>query len=124
MKEIGQSKGLSVRVWTPTPPGRKKAKLAICTTYQESTPRVLLEAMQAGSLNAEPTVMIGNRKRCESLAKQYNVPFHNIGDREGNSDEQAMVDLLDHYDDYIILGAVHASPSTGHMLEVCRRSHH
>ncbi len=104
IQEIGRDKGLSVRVWTPTPPGRSKAKLAICTTYQESTPRVLLEAIKAGKLNAEATVMIGNRKRCESLASQYAVPFHNIGDSQGNADEQAMVDLLDRYDvDYIIL---------------------
>lgn len=104
MLEIGRSKGLSVRVWTPTPPDGHKARLAICTTYQESTPRAILQAARDGALDAEVSVMIGNRKRCERLAAEFGIPWHNIGDSNGISDERAMVELLDRYDvDYIIL---------------------
>jgi formyltetrahydrofolate deformylase len=104
MQQIGRDKGLSVRVWTPTPPDRHPARLAICTTYQESTPRVLLDAIADGRLNAQPTVMIGNRQRCAKLAEEFGVPWHHIGDAEGVANEQAMVQLLDRYQvDYIIL---------------------
>jgi formyltetrahydrofolate deformylase len=104
LKAIGNSKGLSVRVWTPTPPDGRKARLAICATYQESTPRAILEAISDGRLNAEATVMIGNRKRCQKLAQEYGVPWHYIGRPDGSADEGAMVELLDRYDvDYIIL---------------------
>lgn len=102
--EIGKAKGLSVRVWTPTPIDGRKARLAICTTYQESTPRAILQAIRDGKLNAEATVMIGNRKKCERLAAEFNVPWHNIGDADGQADDEALVQLLDQYDvDYIIL---------------------
>lgn len=104
MHEIGQETRLSVRVWSPSPPEKRKARLAICTTYQESTPRVLLEAIGSGKLNAEATVMIGNRSKCEELAREFHVPWHNIGDPAGRADERAMVELLDRYGvDYIIL---------------------
>lgn len=102
--EIGRAKGLSVRVWTPTPTDGRKARLAICTTYQESTPRAILQAIREGKLNAEATVMIGNRKKCEKLAAEFNVPWHNIGDADGQADDNNLVQLLDQYDvDYIIL---------------------
>ena len=101
---IGAAKGLSVRVWTPTPPESRQARLAICVTYQESTPRAILQGIHEGKLNAQATVMLGNRKRCSNLARQFNVPWHHIGDQEGRADEQEMVRLLDHYQvDYIIL---------------------
>ena len=104
MLEIGSTKDLSIRVWTPTPPDGLKAKLAICTTYQESTPRAVLEAIREGRINAEAAVMIGNRKKCEKLAREFNVPWHNIGSEDGAADEHAFVALLDQYAvDYVIL---------------------
>lgn len=103
MADIGSQKKLSIRVWTPTPPGRRP-RLAICTTFQESTPRAVLSAIAAGEIGADATVMIGNRGKCEKLASEYNVPWHNIGRPDGSADEDAMVELLDRYEvDYIIL---------------------
>lgn len=103
MSDIGRAKQLSIRVWTPKPPGRKP-KLAICTTYQEATPRAVLEAIRAGEIDAEATVMIGNRSRCQSLAAEFAVPWHSIGREDGSADEAAMVSLLDDYGvDYVIL---------------------
>ncbi|RMF43914.1 MAG: formyltetrahydrofolate deformylase [Planctomycetota bacterium] len=102
MLDIGERKGLSVRVWTPTP-GRR-ARLAICTTYQESTPRAVLQGARQGTIDADVRVMIGNRRRCEGLAKEFGVPFHHIGDAEGRADDDRLVELLDEYDvDYVVL---------------------
>ena len=103
MAEIGRSKKLSVRVWTPEPVGRKP-RLAICTTFQEATPRAVLEAVRSGIIDAEATVMIGNRPRCQGLAAEFNVPWHSIGRDDGSADEEAMVRLLDEYEvDYVVL---------------------
>lgn len=103
MQSIGQAKQLSVRVWTPTPV-RGKPKLAICTTYQTSTPRAVLAAIQDGTIPAEATLMIGNRKRCESLAAEFGVPWHNIGREDGSADDEQFVALLDRYEiDYVVL---------------------
>ncbi len=103
MLEIGQRKRLSIRVWTPNLQGRK-ARLAICTTFQESTPRAVLDAVRDGTIDAEVTVMIGNRDKCKRLADTYGVAWHNIGKEDGSADDTALVDLLDRYQvDYIIL---------------------
>ncbi|GAB5405934.1 MAG: formyltransferase family protein [Aureliella sp.] len=103
MLQVGQQKELSVRVWTPTPPGRK-ARVAICTTYQEPTPRAVLEGIRDGLIDAEATVMIGNRKKCSPLAAEFDVPWHNIGNSDGSADDEKFVSLLDEYDvDYVVL---------------------
>ncbi|MCA9130569.1 MAG: formyltetrahydrofolate deformylase [Planctomycetales bacterium] len=103
MKAIGERTHLSVRVWTPTPPNRK-ARLAICTTYQESTPRAVLKAVADGTINAEASLMLGNRRKCASLAEEFKVPWHNIGKPDGSADEQRLVELLDEYEiDYVVL---------------------
>lgn len=103
MLAIGDDKQLSVRVWSPNIPGRKP-RLAICTTYQESTPRAVLSAVADGTINAEATVMIGNRKKCERLANEFSVPWHNVGNTEGVADESEFVRLLDQYEvDYVVL---------------------
>lgn len=103
MAEIGRHKKLSVRVWTPQPVARKP-RLAICTTFQQATPRAVLEAVKSGLIDAEATVMIGNRPRCQPLADEFNVPWHNIGRDDGSADEDAMVRLLDEYEvDYVVL---------------------
>lgn len=103
MLKIGADKGLSVRVWTPDVEPRK-ARLAICTTYQEETPRAVLEAVRDGVINAEATVMLGNRSRCESLAQEFGVPWESIGREDGSADDERFVDLLDDYAvDYVVL---------------------
>ncbi len=103
MLEIGDHKHLSVRVWTPTPPDRQ-ARLAICTTFQEATPRAVLEAVRSGEIDAEVAVMLGNRQKCAKLAEEFSVPWHNIGRPDGSADDEELVKFLDHYDvDYVVL---------------------
>ncbi len=103
MDQIGSYKHLAIRVWSPPPKGTRP-RLALCTTYLEHTPRAILEAVRSKQIHAEVAVVIGNRKRCESLAKSFGVPFHMIGDEAGAADDAAMVRLLDQYEiDYVIL---------------------
>ena len=103
MLEIGKDKDLSVRVWTPTPPARKP-RLAICCTYQTSTPRAVLEAIRDGTIGAEASVMLGNRQRCAALAEEFSVPWHNIGREDGSANDEEFVNFLDHYEvDYVVL---------------------
>lgn len=103
MDQIGSHKHLAIRVWSPPTKG-EKPKLALCTTYLEHTPRAVLEAVKSKQIDAEVAVIIGNRKRCESLAKSFGVPFHMIGDESGAADDATMVRLFDQYQiDYVIL---------------------
>src|SRR5450755_2017436 len=67
MVEVSRGTKLSIRTWSPdfsspdfaTPDvtGRKP-RLAICVTYRPEPARALLEAIHAGQVRAEPTLMI------------------------------------------------------------------
>jgi formyltetrahydrofolate deformylase len=103
MPEIANRTGLAIRLWSPEERA-SRPRLAICTTFLESTPRAVLAAIQAGVIRAEAAVIIGNRKKCAGLAKEFGVPFEFIGDATGAADDGRMIELLDRYEiDYVIL---------------------
>lgn len=103
MPQIAAHTHLAIRVWSPELRA-ERPRLAICTTFVESTPRAVLEAIRTGHIAAEPAVMIGNRKKCRPLAESFGVPFEYIGDETGAADDARMIELLDRYDiDYVVL---------------------
>ena len=112
--EIGRLKGLSIRVWSADERAARP-RLAICTTVRPEPALALLRALRDGQLRAEAAVMIGNRPNCRSIAEQFGVDWHMIGDERGNADERRLVDLCDEYEaDYLILARYMRvlSPST------------
>jgi len=103
LTEIGRLKELSVRVWS-SEERANRPRLALCTTFRREPPLAVLRAVQDGTIKADIAVMIGNRNACQSLASQFNVDWYNVGDAQGNSDDEKMIDLFDQYQvDYIIL---------------------
>ena len=103
MERIAVQKGLELRVWSPEN-NASRPRLAICATILEHTPRAILEAVKNGMLNAEPVVLIGNRRKCEQLAQEFGIPFEFIGLEDGSADDAKMVRLIDQYKaDYVIL---------------------
>jgi formyltetrahydrofolate deformylase len=101
--EIGRLKGLSVRVWSPEE-RKQRPRLAICTTYRPEPALALLRAIRDGRVQAEAALMIGNRPNCRSLAEQFGVDWHSIGNESGAADDERMMDLCDEYQvDYLIL---------------------
>src|SRR5262249_17631326 len=102
MEQIGRLKGLSIRVWSPEVRA-KKPRLAICTTYRPEPALALLRAIRDGRMPAEAAVMIGNRNACRSVAEQFGVDWHNIGDASGRADDERLGAIFDEYDgDYSI----------------------
>ncbi len=103
MQEIGQHKKLSIRVWSPDL-RRKRPRLAICTTYRPEPALAVMRAIRDGQMQAEVALMIGNRPNCRSIAEQFHVPWHMIGDDRGTPDNEELVALCDTNDiDYLIL---------------------
>ncbi|MEX0715886.1 MAG: formyltransferase family protein [Planctomycetaceae bacterium] len=103
MREIGRMKGLTTRVWSRDarsgPP-----RIALCVTYRTEPARSVLAAIRDGRLAAEPAAIIGNRAACRTLADEFGVDGHHVGDSAGNPDNARMVSLLDQYDvDYVVL---------------------
>ena len=103
MTKIGSDTGLSIRTWSPHTPHRRP-RLAICVTQRTETPLALLRAIRDERVRAEPTLMIGNRPTCRSLAEQFNVPWFHVGDAQGKPDDDRIIALCDEHDvDYIVL---------------------
>lgn len=103
LQQIGQDRGLEVRVWSRDEYSRVP-RLAICTTYRSEPPLALLRAIRDGRLKAEVPVMIGNRNACRSVAEQFEIPWHNIADDNGVPDYGQMERLVDEHEiDYVIL---------------------
>jgi formyltetrahydrofolate deformylase len=103
MDEIGQSKGLSLRTWSPDAVDRPP-RLALCTTYRQEPARAVLQAIESGRIAATPAVMIGNRDSCRGLAEHFGVDWHQVGDADARPDNDRLVELFDEYEvDYIVL---------------------
>lgn len=103
MLEIGQATQLSIRVWSPDERAARP-RLAICTTYRPEPALALLRALRDGRIKAEAALMLGNRPQCRSLAEQFGVEWHDIGDAAGVADDERMIELFDERQvDYVIL---------------------
>jgi formyltetrahydrofolate deformylase len=103
MTQIASQKMLEIRVWSPEEHA-SKPNLAICTTLLEHTPRAILQAVRDGLIHATPAVVIGNRRKCESLAHEFGVPFEYIGREDGSADDDELVRTIDRYNaDYVVL---------------------
>lgn len=103
LTEIGREKNLTVRVWSPEERAAKP-RIALCTTYRTETPLAILRAIRDGQIRAEVAVMIGNRVACRGLAEQFDVPFEMVGDENGVTDDERMVQLFDRFEvDYVVL---------------------
>jgi formyltetrahydrofolate deformylase len=101
--DIGRDRGLSVRVWSPDE-RKTKPRLAICATLRPETPLALLRAIRDSRIRAEAAVMIGNRPNCRSIAEQFGVDWQNVGNSEGVTDDDRLIEVCDEYDvDYIVL---------------------
>ncbi len=103
MREVGAKTGLSVRTWSPSTNG-PRPRIALCATYRRETPRAVLKAVQAGTINAEVAAMIGNREACRGLAEEFDVPWFQIGDATGNANDDRLIEICDQQQiDYIVL---------------------
>jgi formyltetrahydrofolate deformylase len=103
MREIGTLKNLSIRVWSPELRA-SRPRLAICTTYRPEPALALLRAIRDDRVRAEAALMLGNRPNCRSLAEQFDVPWHSIGDDRGEPDDERLIALCDEHEvDYLVL---------------------
>ncbi len=101
--EVGRSRGLSVRVWSPDERAASP-RLAICTTIRPEPALALLRAIRDRRIKAEAAVLIGNRPNCRSLAEQFGVDWESIGDEAGEADDDRMIQICDERDiDYVVL---------------------
>jgi len=81
-------------------PDERDEGIAVLVTKEDHCLRALCEA----DLSADVRVVIGNHSGLESVAEEYGVPFHDVGDGSGVPDEDLLLELLDEYDvDVVVL---------------------
>jgi formyltetrahydrofolate deformylase len=86
------------------PTERETQQIAVLVTKESHCLEAIFEAWASGDIGADVSVVIGNHADLEPLAQKYEVPFHDIGDDNGNPDEAELLDLLGDYDaDLIVL---------------------
>jgi formyltetrahydrofolate deformylase len=103
MDRIGKDKGLSIRTWSRQEKSRPP-RLALCVTHRPEPALAVLRALRDRRLEATAAVMIGNHISCRSVAEQFKVDWHMIGDDKGIPDNDGMIELFDRYEaDYIVL---------------------
>ena len=103
VQQISKRTGLSIRTWS-YPTGVRRPRIALCATYRKETPRAVLEAVRAGTIDAEVAAMISNRESCRSLAEEFDVPWFQIGDSKGNANDDRLIEICDEQKiDYIVL---------------------
>ena len=63
-----------------------------------------MESIRDGKIAAEASVIVSNRQKLSSLADEFGLPYHRIGDSSGVADDDEMIRVLDRYDvDYVVL---------------------
>ena len=103
LTQIGEMKGLEVRVWSPET-NIDRPRVAICVSHQIDSAHLLLKTIREGKIAANPVMLISNHQTCKPLSLKFNVPWHGIGDQNGVPDEEKLVALLDEGQiDYIVL---------------------
>ncbi len=102
LHELGEELGVDVQVRFPA--DRETKQIAVLVTKESHCLEAIFEAWASGELGADVSVVIGNHSDLEPLAETYEVPFHDIGDENGNPDEEQLLELLAEYDaDLIVL---------------------
>ncbi|ESS05622.1 MAG: formyltetrahydrofolate deformylase [uncultured archaeon A07HB70] len=95
LAEVGEERGVEVTVRFPE--DRERDRVAVLVTKESHCLEKLFAARDAGRLDAEIAVVIGNHDDLEPLAADHDVPFYDVGDESGVPDEERILDLLEEY---------------------------
>ena len=97
LAELGRELDVDIQVRFPS--DRDARRIALLVTTETHAPDALLEAEANDDLadegeEAEIPVVIGNRGDLRSLAERYDKPFYDVGDGNGDTNEERLLDLL------------------------------
>ncbi|MFB6168347.1 MAG: formyltetrahydrofolate deformylase [Haloferacaceae archaeon] len=92
---VGDEHGVEVTVRFPA--DRDRDRIAVLVTKESHCLEALFDAREAGRLDAEISVVIGNHDDLEPVAAARDVPFYDIGDETGAPDEDRILELLEEY---------------------------
>ncbi|MWG34084.1 formyltetrahydrofolate deformylase [Halomarina oriensis] len=102
LSELGDELGQDISVRFPG--DRDTDRIAVLVTKESHCLEALVEAREAGTLDAELSVVVGNHDHLAPVAEDAGIPFYDIGDGSGSPDEAWLLDILDEHDvDLVVL---------------------
>jgi formyltetrahydrofolate deformylase len=102
LHDLGEELDVDIQVRFPTDRGTDR--IAVLVTKESHCLEALFAAREAGELDAEISVVVGNHDDLEPMAAERGVDFHDIGDDGGVPDEDRLLDLLAAYEvDLVVL---------------------
>ena len=96
LRELGEDLDLDVQLRFPG--DRTTRNMAVMVTKESHCLERLLEAHEAGTIDAEIKAVIGNHDYLFPLAEEHGIPFYDIGDESGQPDEDWLLDILADHD--------------------------
>src|SRR6266571_7706825 len=101
-KRLARSLGMEIKLRFTEP--HRRQRMAIMVTRESHCLEGLLASARAGRLNAEPTLVLSNRRDLEPMARRYGVPFLLIPWENRASAEDRALRVLDECEiDFIVL---------------------
>jgi len=96
LRELGEDLDLDVQLRFPG--DRTTRNMAVMVTKESHCLERLLEAHEAGTIDADIEAVIGNHDYLFPLAEERGIPFYDIGDESGQPDEDWLLDILADHD--------------------------
>jgi formyltetrahydrofolate deformylase len=99
---LAQDLGMEIKVRWYDP--RRRQRLVLMVTGEAHCAEALLEAWQAGRLEADPAAVLSNRRDLAGLAQRFKLPFVHIPWEDRAAAEKQALQLIENYEaDFIVL---------------------
>jgi formyltetrahydrofolate deformylase len=102
LQKLAKSLGMEIKMRFSEPSRRQR--FAILVTKETHCLEALLKATRSGQLNAEPIVIISNRRDLEPIARKNKLPFEVVSWNDRNQAEEETLRILEKYEvDFLVL---------------------
>jgi len=102
LSSLGRELDVDIQVRFPS--DRETQRIAVFVTKETHCLESLIKARLDGDVDAEISVVIGNRGDLRDIADNHGIPFYDVGDGSGSPDEDRILDILaEHEVDLIVL---------------------
>ncbi len=102
LARLARDLGMEIKVRWSYPHSRQR--MAVMVTGEAHGALALLQAVKNGRIQAEPVVMLSNKRELRPLARQFNIPFTFIAWRDRAAAEKRALRLLEKGEvDFVVL---------------------
>lgn len=102
LDEQARALGMEIKVRFTEP--KRRQRMAMMVTREPHCAEAIIRAVQAGTLKADPALMIGNYSDLSPMARNAGIPFECVAWDNRNPAETRALELLDKHEvDFVVL---------------------